>query len=496
MKKILSVLLCLLVLLSAVSCFKDGEGDKKENVSSDITSSDVVSSNEYVTSTQKGDGDSESKITSNNTSTTGKPNNNNQTTNTQSSDKTSSQIKDNSSKDNSSSKPNSTGTTQTNKGELEIGDREGFRGVDNKIIIENDYWGYQGQEGVWPESACAYENGEIIDLQIVETTISFTEDLNIPKAKHTVKAKYVVHNNSVYMYAKWWDNSYAPRPYFVRIPGDSERVIVWINGKAFIYNVTTKKFTKIREDIEQLSMIDQGHVSDDGKYLTIYKVNKIQEQGYTRVGDPTIYVYNIKTGESTYIPMVEYDKNVYSNVSQSMITYSGDKAIFANCYQQKNEVDRSKWFVRYTAADVKTGELTEYETSVDTNKYTQMLPNKPYQFLLENSYSINLYNLKTNEDYSFIKASGDEFSDMVVSEDRYIFARYKNAKKDSWETVIIDMKNGKLINVDEVAKAYGSGTYKGYDRTAARWISDTTMFVSYTDAKKHYYEIIDFKDYI
>lgn len=494
MKKILSVLLCLLVLLSAVSCFKDGEGDKKENVSSDITSSDVVSSNEDVTSTQKGDGDSESKITSNNPSTTAKPNNNNQITNTQTSDKTSSQIKNNSSKDNSSNKPNNTGTTQTNKGEVEIGDREGFRGVDGKIIIENDYWGYQSQESLWPESACAYVDGKIKNLEVKETRVVFGSELGI--AGFNVQAKYVVHDNSVYMYAAWWDNKRAPRPYFLRIPGDSGRVIAWANGKAFVYNIGSKTFTPIIPEIETFGLPYQYQVSDDGKYITLYAQNRIEEGGYVHYGAPFIYVYNIKTGEYKSVSMVEYDKNKYSAVSQAISGYDGDSIVFKMTYQPKNEADWEKWETGFAVAYINTGKTVAVDCAVDAGKYTQMMPNKPYQFILENETSLHLYDSRTNVDYSFAKSSDDEFSDMVVSEDRYIFARYKNAKKDSWETVIIDMKNGKLINVDEVAKAYGSGTYKGYDRTAARWISDTTMFVSYTDAKKHYYEIIDFKDYI
>lgn len=478
MKKIVSALLCVVILMSFAACQSGEKG--RDKTPSQITLSDTASTVSESLN-EKGSGDektssnpqSDSNDKTDKTNSVVRPNRNEST-----SSKADSQDKEEITSSSTSSKQPVDLTPDPPSDPLGTADHKGFIGYDGGIFISNDYKCYKIGKKLWPDAAYEYNGIALGEIEMTQFTLKFPSELGLSAGSFAMNARYAVSSKGVHMYAEWWKDKTLPIPKFVSIPGNKDNVIIEIDGKVFIYSITSGKFTKLHSDNGTYSVDTAAKVSENGNYVAVNSDKK--------------YVYIISSGKLVQIPDIDYDKNTYSKVNIIPLYFFGSKLELRLDYIGKNgKGTHTEWAVFYS----ETGEIAEMGQLDDLTQYTQH-DDKPYLFTKKDKTGFYMCNLKTQTRYVYEYPGNEVIDRAFIGSERYIYVTY--LKNNSSYLGLLDLKNREFVKVQNVhMRTFGHVDssrkfyFKQKEVVYNMWVSDTAMIIVTTDGEKYYHRVLD-----
>lgn len=354
----------------------------------------------------------------------------------------------------------------------------GFCGVsdDNKIIIKTDYVGYASGELTPVEEAYAYQNEELIRLKAFDIKLVLRDDVLGRHETITLPVRYFVYESTVYAYAM--ELPYATSVKFIPIPNDSEHVLLTggLVKREVLVNVIDGTCELLITDYPDYTVL-WGTMSEDGSYVVV-----LAGSSYDILHDANScqYVFDFRNKKLTKIPMPEYDSEEFPYTNFTCWTVINDTVLFTGSFGDRERYNKKVLWYEF---DVSNGvvkqraDLTGF--SDERSQY------RPYPYIIIHHDSVNgllsIANMKEKKRY-MVSCEKNAFVSVSPNETgAYLLLRYLDEQTaQSYKTVILDAKNDKELDMSTVIPNYKEDKYKGQHISSIQWCGETALLISYS----------------
>lgn len=511
MKKIGTVLLVLAMLLCVVGC---KESDSDSNIVSFTSQTEETSSNETSVTTVETIATTTSKPTIKNTTTKRSTTTTNETsistvetiattTNKPTTKNTTKQNTSTTSTEKTTTMQNITTTTTKPKPQNVVATPlMAFLGVDGDIIVEaTDELPFFNPEFFFVKNAYHYENGQLVKLEAYETEIKFNADsYYMDRGDVTIPIKYFICNDTVYPYVNVHPTQHKNGRYiFSSIPGDPENILIH-SGVRFdisplVYNVISGEHRPLftETDASYLCVIDEN-----GKYVAV-RGGSDKELSMLNAGE--IYVLNLKDGTSQKLPTISYDEKKFTKCTVSPEMFIDDEVIVNYRISNDPYIDNDYYETYYV--NLKNGQMRKWDKAITFPEYMDGLPK---EYLLteedEENGSLTVYNLRTNQQYSYQGEPGTEFIGNYNASGKLFLSGYESQEIDAngnfvaeinRQPFLLNMEKGEKVDISKCVKDFTITKYKGNIVTSKQWIDETHLLITYVKDGACYTDILDLK---
>ena len=377
-----------------------------------------------------------------------------------------------------------------------------FLGVDGDIIVEaTDELPFFNPDFFFVKNAYHYENGQLVKLETFETEIKFNADsYYMDRGDVTIPIKYFICNNTVYPYVNIHPIQHKNGRYiFSSIPGDPENILIH-SGVRFdisplVYNVISGEHRPLftETDASYLCVIDEN-----GKYVAV-RGGSDKELSMLNAGE--IYVLNLKDETSQKIPTLSYDEKKFTACDVAPQIFVGDELIVNYHFINERNMDKNYYETYYV--NLKNGQMRKWDKAITFPEYMDGL-SKGYLLSNENTEkgSLTVYNLRTNQQYSYQGEPGTEFIGNYNASGKLFLSGYESQEIDAngnfvaeinRQPFLLNMEKGEKVDISKCVKDFTITKYKGNTVTSKQWIDETHLLITYVKDGACYTDILDLK---